>query len=211
MDERSQIRAASLARYTCLRRYQLKNQRFHQTAELSVRMTYTAPGHKTFEVLSEHGLSVIRQKVLRRMLEAEEEASRDDERARSQITARNYDFELLRSEMWDGRLTYVLKATPKAVSKFLLRGRIWVDSEDFAILRVEATPAQRPSALIHNINVVQQYQKIGASWLPLYNRSMSDSFWFGHTDVSIDSSDYQVSQPQQELPADQTPGSRSTN
>jgi hypothetical protein len=67
-----------------------------------------------------------------------------------------------------------------------------VDGDDFAIVRVEATPALKPSALIHNIKVVQQYEKVGAMWLPLYNRSMSDSFFFGHTDVTIDSSDYQV-------------------
>ena len=41
---------------------------------------------------------------------------------------------------------------------------------------------------------MQQYLKVGPVWLPLYNRSMSDSFFFGHTDVTIDSSDYQVTQ-----------------
>jgi hypothetical protein len=72
MDERGRTRSASLAHYTCLRHYLLKNRRFHQTAELRVRMTYSSSGHKTFEVLSEQGLSIIRRKVLRRMLEAEE-------------------------------------------------------------------------------------------------------------------------------------------
>jgi hypothetical protein len=50
----------------------------------------------------------------------------------------------------------------------------------------------KPSALIHNIHVVREYVKADPVWLPLYNRSMSDSFFFGHTDVTIDSSDYQV-------------------
>ena len=75
MDERGRARSASLAHFTCLRHYLLKNRHFHQTAELRVRMTYSSSGHKTFEVLSEQGLSIIRRKVLRRMLEAEEEAS----------------------------------------------------------------------------------------------------------------------------------------
>jgi hypothetical protein len=159
---------------------------------LKVRMSCSSSGHKTFEVVFENGLSVIRKKVLRRMLEAEEEASRDDIRTQTQIAPQNYNFRLLGSEIQQGRLAYVLEATPKTISKFLLRGRIWVDGADFAIVRVEATPALKPSALIHNIKVVQQYEKVGAMWLPLYNRSMSDSFFFGHTDVTIDSSDYQV-------------------
>jgi hypothetical protein len=56
-------------------------------------------------------------------------------------------------------------------------------------LRVEATPAQKPSALIHNIHVVQQYARVDPVWSLLYNRSMSDSFSFGHTYVTIDSSE----------------------
>jgi hypothetical protein len=192
MDERGKARTALLDHYTCLRRYVVNNLRFHQVAELKVRMSCSSSGHKTFEVVFENGLSVIRKKVLRRMLEAEEEASRDDIRTQTQIASQNYNFRLLGSEMQQGRLAYVLEATPKTISKFLLRGRIWVDGDDFAIVRVEATPALKPSALIHNIKVVQQYEKVGAMWLPLYNRSMSDSFFFGHTDVTIDSSDYQV-------------------
>jgi hypothetical protein len=68
-------------------------------------------------------------------------------------------------------------------------------------VRVEATPALKPSALIHNIHIVEQYVKVGPVWLPLYNRSMSDSFFFGHTGVTIDSSDYQVTQKPIEPPA----------
>jgi len=73
-------------------------------------------------------------------------------------------------------------------------------------LRVEATPAQKPSALIHNIHVVQQYARVDPVWSLLYNRSMSDSFFFGHTGVTIDSSDYQVTQKPIEPPAQPSAG-----
>ena len=152
----------------------LSNRRFHQTAELRARMTYSSSGHKTFEVLSEPGLPIIRRKMLRRMLEAEEEASRVEMLAHTQITPLNYDFQFLDSEMPQCRLAYVLEATPRSAGKFSLRGRIWVDSEDFAIVRAEATPALKPLALIHSIHVVQPHVKVGPVWLPLYNRSMSE-------------------------------------
>lgn len=194
MEERGQARSAMLAQYVCLRRYALTNRRFHKTAELSVRMTYTSPGHKTFEVLSERGLSIIRQRVLRKMLEAEEEASREGIRESTQISPRNYDFRLTGTQLQQGQPAYVLELTPRRVNKFLMRGRIWVDCEDFAIVRVEAAPAVTPSVFIRNIHVVQQYMKVGPVWLPLYNHSMSDSFFFGHTDVAIDSSDYEIVQ-----------------
>jgi len=146
MEQRGQARSALLARYVCLRRYALTNRRFHKTAELSVRMTYTYPGHKAFEVLSEAGLSIVRQRVLKKMLEAEEEASRDGVRETTQISPRNYDFRLAGVEMQQGRPAYILDIQPRTVSKFLMRGRVWVDCADFAIARVEAAPALNPSA-----------------------------------------------------------------
>jgi hypothetical protein len=187
MDEQDQLRSASLARYTCIRRYLLDNHRFHTTAELSVRMTYSHPGHKEFEVLSERGPSIIRQRVLRRMIEAEAEASRDDVREHARITPRNYEFQLLGVDIQQGRRSYVLEVTPKASNKFSIRGRIWVDSEDFAIVRVEAAPAKSPSAWIRNTLVVQQYERLGRVWLPLFNHSETDSFAFGRTEITIDS------------------------
>jgi outer membrane lipoprotein-sorting protein len=194
MDERDSLRLASLIRYTCTRRYALENRRFRTTAELSVRMTHWYPGRKTFEVLAERGPSIVRQRVLQRMLEAETEASGDDVRERTRIISRNYEFQLLGVEARQGRPTYVLEVTPKASNKFSIRGKVWVDGEDFAIVRVEAVPAQNPSAWIRNTRVIQQYEKVGLVWLPLFNHSETDSFLFGHTGLTIDSRDCEVSQ-----------------
>lgn len=194
MRETNSINSAALARYTCLRRYTLKNHRFHKAAELTVLMTYSAPGHKTFEVLNEQGSSIIRQRVLRRMFEAEEEASRDDLRPHTQITPENYNFRLVGTEMRHGRGSYVLDVAPKSNNKFLIRGRVWVDSQDFAIVHLEGAPAQNPSAVIRNTAVVHQYAKYAPFWLPLSNRSHSDSFLFGRTDVAIDYWNYEITE-----------------
>ena len=192
MDEHDLARSRSLVGYTCLRRYAMENQRFHKKAELSVRMTYAAPGHKKFEVLKEEGPAVLRQKVLRPMLEAEEEAGRDDIRPHTRIVSANYDFKLLGVESQQGRRAYLLEITPKTRNKFLMRGRVWVDAENFGIIRVEASPAQNPSLFIHNTQVVQQSSRFGDVWLPLFNHSNTDSFLFGHTEVTIDSWDYKI-------------------
>jgi hypothetical protein len=209
MDEHDRVRFASLSRYTCTRHYALENRRFHVTAELSVRMTYWYPGHKKFEILAERGPSMIRQRVLHRMLEAETEAAGDDVRESIRIIPRNYAFQLLGMEDQQGRPSYVLKVTPKAGNKFSIRGKIWLDAEDFAIVRVDAAPVQSPSTWIHNTRVIQQYQKLGLVWLPLSNHSETDSFLFGHTEVTIDSRDYEVSQtppqPTSTAPPERTP------
>lgn len=202
MAERNAANAATLGQYTCVRRYGLLNHRFHKTAEITVRMTYNDPGRKTFEILNEKGLAIIRQRVLRRMIDAEEEASRDGMRTMTQITPRNYNFQLIGMETRQGRPSYVLSATPKSANKFLIQGRIWVDAEDFSIVHLEGAPAQNPSSIIRNTAVVHQYAKVRSYWLPLSNRSHSDSFLFGRTDVSIDYWDYKiVENPNRAVPA----------
>jgi hypothetical protein len=192
MDEHDEHMAQTMAGYTCLRRYALENRRFHKKAELSVRMTYTAPGHKTFEVLTEQGPSVLRQRVLRPMLEAEEEAGRDEVRPHTRIAPANYSFKLIATGEREGRTFFLLDVTPKARNKFLIRGRVWVDGTNFGIIRVEAVPAQNPSVFLRNTHVVQQSTQFGDAWLPLFNHSNTDSFLFGHSEVTIDSWDYKL-------------------
>jgi hypothetical protein len=40
---------------------------------------------------------------------------------------------------------YVLRVSPKSRSKYVYRGKVWVDGTDFAVRRIEAEPAQNPS------------------------------------------------------------------
>lgn len=192
MDDHDRAMAVSLPGYTCLRRYTLENRRFHKQAELSVRMTYLSPGHKKFQVLSEQGASYLRQKVLRPMLAAEEEAGRDDIRPLTLFVTSNYSFKLLGIQLQQGRPAYLLELTPKSHNKFLIRGRVWVDVENLGVIRVEGSPSQSPSIFIHNTRIVQQSSRFDAVWLPLFNHSDTDSFLFGHTEVTIDSWDYKI-------------------
>ena len=177
-----------------MRHYALYNERFNKRAEMTVRMTYLCPGRKTFEVLSESGSSIIRQRVLRRMLEAEEEASRDDLRLHNQMTSANYDFVLLRTELQQGRRSFRLSVAPKRSNKFLIRGTVWVDTEDYSIVRVEGTPAVNPSRFIRNTAIVYTFGKIGPFWFPETNNSETDSFLFGRTKVTVAYSNYEVRQ-----------------
>jgi hypothetical protein len=200
MGEQEKLRSASLVQYQCVRHYALYNERFHKKAEMTVRMTYLCPGHKTFEVLSEGGSSIVRQRVLRRMLDAEEEASRDEPRRHSQMTPENYEFRLLGTEVQQGRPAFMLSVAPKSNNKFLIRGTVWVDSEDFSIVRVKGTPAVNPSRLIRNTAILYEFGKIGQFWFPETHKSETDSFLFGRTTVTIDYSKYEVTQTPATLP-----------
>ena len=54
-----------------------------------------------------------------------------------------------------------LTRVPKRSDKYLFRGRVWVDAEDFAVARVEGQPAKSPSFWTRSVHFAQQYHKSG--------------------------------------------------
>jgi hypothetical protein len=80
----------------------------------------------------------------------------------------------------------VLEISPKTKNKFLIRGRIWVDAEDFAITRIEGSPAKNPSFWINSVQVLHRYERVGRFWLPVVNDSRAQAKIFGRTDVAIE-------------------------
>jgi hypothetical protein len=188
-------RFEKLEKYTAERRYVLVNKRFGKRAEMVARITYRKPGEKTFEILSESGPGLVRSRVLKRMMEAEADASRTSNRTAARFLPANYFFKLLGMETVEGRPCYVLRLDPRTDNKYLVRGKAWVDASEFAVVRVEGTPATNPSFWIKNTRVVQQNGKVDSFWLPLANRSTTDARIFGKTDVSIDYYEYRVNTP----------------
>ena len=91
----------------------------------------------------------------------------------------------------NGRRCYVLRITPKAQGKYLIRGRIWVDAEDFAVVRVEGEPAEG-HFWIRSTHLVQRYRKVEKYWLPAVNESDSDVRIFGRAHLTIENLEYQI-------------------
>jgi len=190
MIARDSERQAILQGYTVTRRYVLENQSRHKRAEMQVRMACLEDGSKQFEIISATGWAGARKHVFSRLLEAETEASRPEYRERSRITPENYEFEMLGTEYVDQRPVHVLAILPKTPNKYLMQGRIWVDTSDYAIVRIAGKPARNPSFWIRSTHFVHNYEKRGAHWLPASNRSVTDVRIFGSTEVTIEYFDY---------------------
>ena len=183
-------RLAALAGYTSVRRYRFENKKFNKRAELTTVVACDSSGAKTFEVTAESGSGFVRSRVIRGMIDAEREASQKGEHEQTRIVPENYDFRLIGTDTLEGRGSYVLEISPKTQNKFMIRGRIWVDANDFAIARIEGQPAKSPSFWIRSVHVVQRYERIGQLWLPVMNESRAQVKVFGATDVVIEYFDY---------------------
>ena len=190
MMARDNERQAALLGYTAVRRYVLENQRHHKRAEMLVRMTCRRDGSKQFETISATGWGGAQKHVFPRLLEAETEASQPGLRDRSRIIPANYVFEMVGSELLDGRPVYVIAITPKTPNKYLMEGRIWIDADEYAIVRIEGKPAKNPSFWTKSIHFVHNYEKRGSFWFPVSDRSVTDARIFGSTAVTIEYFDY---------------------
>jgi hypothetical protein len=190
MGFRDLQRQASIAGYAGMRRYVLDNQHLHKRAEMLVQVQGDPDGTKHFEVVSEEGWKAAHKHVLRKMLESESETSPPEARAKTRINPENYDFKIAGTEVIDGRTAYVLEVSPKRKEKYLFRGRIWVDAEDYALARAEGQPAKNPSFWTKSTHFVQFYQKSGLLWFPRSTQSVTEAHIFGTTDVNIEYFNY---------------------
>lgn len=195
MREGDEQRQAALHGYTAVRRYVLDNRRHHKRAEMLVQMRCLEDGSKQFKTISASGWSGARSHVFPRLLEGEREASLPDRRPRSRITPDNYSFDMVGMESVNGRPAYVIAISPKTENKYLVRGRIWVDLEDYAIVKIEGSPAKSPSFWIKSVHFVHLYQKTGSFWFPASDQSVTDVRIFGSIEVTIQYFDYAPNSP----------------
>ena len=187
-------RSAQCHAYRNLRDYHVTYHGFpgNREADMQVEMSFVAPSTKTFHILSTSGSKFLVDRVLKKLLESEQEAS--IEQSRTALTPANYKFEFEGTESAGGRTLFVLKVRPKADSKFLYRGKIWVDSQDYAVTRIDAEPSKNPSFWIKRTEIQHAYLKVGDFWLPADNRSVSRLRLGGLATLTIRYEDYKIRQ-----------------
>ena len=125
-------------------------------------------------------------------MQAEKEALAAETRSRTALNSDNYDFTLVGYESTPLGSMYVLIVEPRRKDKFLYCGRIWVDAEDFAVVRLEAEPAKNPSFWTKNSEVEQVYTKVSDFWLPARNHSITAIRLGGRAELTIQYNNYQI-------------------
>ncbi|HWF12558.1 MAG TPA: hypothetical protein VG272_02395 [Candidatus Acidoferrales bacterium] len=187
-------RADALQKYQGRRTYTLAYSGFPASlhAEMVVDMTFDAPATKQFKIISQSGPQWLIDRVLKRLLETEQEASTEENRARVALNSSNYDFSELARQDTPDNCSFVVAVTPKIPSKLLYRGHIWVNSKDFAVCRIEAEPAKNPSFWIKKTDIHHSYIKIGDFWLPSENQSVSEIRGGGHAILTIKYQNYEI-------------------
>lgn len=187
-------RAQALAAYQGTRIYRLEYHGFpgSRTAEMVVDVRYKSPGTKEFTIRSETGSQLLIERVFKKLLQSEKEALAEENPRRTALNRDNYSFAQVGYESTAGGSFYILSVEPRTKNKLLYRGRIWVDAEDFAVVRLEGEPAKNPYFWTRDTKIEQVYYKVSDFWLPAANRSTTSIRLGGRAYLTIDYKDYQI-------------------
>lgn len=192
LERHNQARADGLRHYQAVRHYAVEYRGFAAkvAAKMDVEVNYDAATGKNFRIVSQSGSGALCDKVLKRAIDSEKEAA--NQKSATALTEANYRFTLAGSENIAGRPAYILDVDPLTENKFLFRGKIWVDAEDFAVVKMETQPAKNPSFWISKVEIHSTSAKVGDFWLPGQLRSETKVRIGGTAVLTIDYGSYAV-------------------
>lgn len=124
--------------------------------------------------------------------EGEKDAFEAANQKRIAINQENYEFTMIGSEDGPRGLAYVLSVKPRTKNKYLFQGKIWIDAEQFAVIRIQAEPAKNPSFWIKDTKIETLYVNVNDFWLPAHNHSVTAVRLGGHADFNIEYKDYRI-------------------
>jgi hypothetical protein len=179
-------RRSALHDYSVLRTYQVIDLKGEVHAEKVGRMDFLAPDKKTFTVNSEAGSGLVRHMALNPLINSEIEAAAGKEHHDSAISADNYSLDLLGEQQVGPYRCFVAEVLPKRKDKYLFEGKLWIDVDDYSVVRIEGHPAKKLSFWIERADFVRQYQKIEGFWLPQKDQTLVQVRLYGKKILTID-------------------------
>jgi outer membrane lipoprotein-sorting protein len=192
--ESNRARDARLQKYSVLRTYEVTSDKGKVYAQEVVSMHYQAPDQKSFRTESEEGSRLVRDLVLKRLIESESETTSGQAHRDSSMTPANYELNLLGEQNVGPYRCIVAEVTPKRKDKYLFEGRVWINTEDYAVVKIAGQPAKSLSFWITRADFVRQYEKIGEFWFPAQDKTLVHMRLAGNKILSIQHRNYVVNQ-----------------
>jgi hypothetical protein len=186
MMARNDLQQRKLLEFRAQRKFYALNSRFKTDSTMHVQTTFRRPDEMQSTVTSQEGSKLIRSRVFDKILEAESETHTRKAKQLVDIIPANYTFQLEESEECNGRACFHLTISPRRRDKYSLDGEVWIDVEDYSIVRIHGSPAKRPSFWTLHTEIDRRYRKINDMWLPDRLDSSSNILIAGQSVLSIE-------------------------
>jgi len=138
----------------------------------------------TYEITKSEGSGLIQGRVLRKALEAEQDAVQSaTNKQQSALTPANYEF-LDVSPLEPGFMRVNVK--PRRNHVMLIDGHLVIESDSADLVRVEGELSKRPSFWTRRVRVVREYDRIGGVHVPIRMTSDADVLIVGKSTFAMD-------------------------
>jgi hypothetical protein len=172
-----------LVSYSALRKLSVVARGGKMTAQLTARTTLDPVHGFAYEVLEESGSEMLRNRVLRGVLEAERDAKQREEGEHGALTRANYKFST--TEVTEDGLVRV-GISPKRKDALLVEGSILLTNDGADLIRMEGLLVKRPSFWTRKVQIVRSYGRIGGVRVPLTTGSIAEVLFAGQSTFKMD-------------------------
>jgi len=148
--------------YRATRRLEAENGK--RTGWLEAVTEYSLESGFRYEVTAEGGSDYIRSKVLRAVLQGEQEAVARGATGRSSLARANYSFQA--NGVDDAGLANVI-LSPRRQEPVLVKGTMFLQPDDGRLVRLQGQLAKSPSFWIKNVEIVRSYERIAGTVVPV--------------------------------------------
>jgi hypothetical protein len=171
-----------LVQYKALRHITASTRGGRMSASMEAWTSLDEAGRFSFEIVSESGSSLIRQRVLKAALEAEQASQTPGAREQAALTIANYEFLEMRP---DSEHLLKIDIKPKRKHVMLVDGALFVEEETADLVRIEGELPKRPSFWTRRVRVVREYKRIDGVHVPVAMSSTADVLVVGRSTFSM--------------------------
>jgi len=133
------------------------------------------------------------QRVFEPILKAEAKSTRGSTRKQALLSPANYRAQTIGQEWQLGRECWVLAIEPEHRSKYVIRGKVWVDAREFEPVQLQGRPAASVSFWVGEPSIVEQFAKQNGFWMPARMTSKSSGLLLDSSELTIAYYEYEFS------------------
>jgi hypothetical protein len=189
MSEAQAANHARIKAYSVTREYRIFGADTERPrTQVVAKVNFLPPNQKSYDV--DQSTGGMGEKIVRRILDHEVDATRDPREM--MVNQENYDFEYLGTDVADGTACYKLKIDPKHDKKDLLKAVIWVDKNNFRLVKVDGEPAKSPSFWVKDVHLVLYFNEVAGMWLQTGTQALAKTRFGGQYNVVSKDLSYDV-------------------
>ena len=157
--------------YQARRRLEASSIKLNESAWMEVISEYHPARGLTYSIVAQGGSERIRRRVLKKVLEAEQENSTREEWHKGNLSHANYEFGF-GGRAGNGMLK--MQLTPRRRDSRLVLGSALLTAKSGDLVRIDGRLSKSPSFWVRSVHVSRTYSPVGGMMMPVSIESTAD-------------------------------------